>query len=74
MGINVMTVKELTEYLLKVDPDMEVLVDGYEGDYDPIGHIHQKFVKPHSKPEWYYGKYEEGTGNNCRLVLLLSRN
>lgn len=69
-----MTVRELTEYLLRIDPDIEVVVDGYEGDYDSIGHIHQKFVKPHSNPKWYYGKYEEGTGTNSRLVLLISRH
>lgn len=69
-----MTVKELTDYLTNINPDIDVVVDGYEDGYDPIGHIHQKFVKPHSDPAWYYGKYEEGTGENTRLVLLISRN
>jgi hypothetical protein len=73
MGFS-MTVRELTEYLLREDPDMEVLVDGYEGDFDPIGSIHQKFVMPHTKPQWYYGKLEEGTGTSCRVALVLSRN
>ena len=69
-----MTVRELTEYLLREDPDMEVLVDGYEGDFDPIGSIHHKFVIPHTKPQWYYGKLEEGTGKNSKVVLILSRH
>lgn len=69
-----MTVKELIDYLSKENPDIDVLVDGYEGDYDPIGHIHHKLVKPHSNPAWYYGKYEEGTGSSSRLALILSRN
>lgn len=69
-----MTVKELIDYLSKENPDIEVLVDGYEEGFDPIGHIHHKFVKPHSDPAWYYGKYEEGTGSSSRLVLVLSRN
>ena len=69
-----MTVKELTDYLLNINPDIEVVVDGYEGDYDPIGRIHQKFVKPHSHPAWYYGKYEEGVGEHSRLVLVISRH
>ncbi len=66
-----MTVRELTEYLLRIDPDMEVVVNGYEDGFDPIAGVHQKFVKPYSNPQWYYGKYEEGTQ---KLVLLLSRN
>jgi hypothetical protein len=69
-----MTVRELTEYLLREDPDMEVLVDGYEGDYDHIGTIHHKFVKPHSNPAWYYGELEEGTGTSSRVALVLSRH
>ena len=69
-----MTVKELTEYLANINPDIEVVVNGYEDGYDPIGHLHQKFIKPYSNPAWYYGKYEEGTGENCRLVLLISRH
>ena len=68
-----MTVKELTEYLLREDPDTEVLVDGYEEGFDHIGHIYHKFVKPHSHPAWYYGKLEEGTGNNSRVALVISR-
>jgi hypothetical protein len=69
-----MTVKELIEYLTKEDPNMEVLVDGYEDDYDPIGHIHHKFIKPHSDPVWYYGKFEEGTGKDSRVALVISRH
>ena len=69
-----MTVRELTEYLLRVDPDMEVVVNGYEDGFDPIANIHQKFAKPQSNPKWYYGKYEEGTGKYGKLVLLLSRH
>lgn len=69
-----MIVQELIDYLSKVNPDMEVLVDGYEGDYDHIGHIYHKVVKPNSNPAWYYGKLEEGTGEGSRLALVLSRH
>lgn len=68
-----MTVRELTEYLLREDPDMEVLVNGYEDGFDPVGHICHKFVKPYSNPAWYYGKFEEGTGSDSRVALLISR-
>jgi len=69
-----MTVKELTEYLLREDPDMEVLVDGYEDGFDPIGQIHHKFVKECSNPQWYYGEYEEGSGSSSKIALVLSRH
>lgn len=69
-----MTAKDLIDYLLKVQPDMEVLVDGYEADYDSIRHIHHKVVKPHSHPAWYYGNFEEGVGEECKVALVLSRH
>jgi hypothetical protein len=69
-----MTVKELIDYLSKENPNMEVLVNGYEDGYDLIGHIHHKFVKPHSDPAWYYGKFEEGTGKDSRVALIISRH
>ena len=69
-----MTVRELTEYLLREDPDMEVLVDGYEDGFDPVGKVYHKFVKPYSDPAWYYGKYEENTDSGSQLVLVVSRH
>lgn len=69
-----MTVRELTEHLLRIDPDIEVVVNGYEDGFDPVANLHQKFVKPCTNPKWYYGKYEEGTGSNSKLALLISRH
>ena len=69
-----MTVKELIDYLSKENPDIDVLVNGYEGGYDNIGHIVHKIVIPNSNPAWYYGKYEEGAGSSSREVLILTRN
>lgn len=68
-----MTVRELTEYLLREDPDTEVLVNGYEDGFDPISRVCHKFVKPHSNPAWYYGKYEENSDFGSNLTLVLSR-
>jgi hypothetical protein len=70
MGFN-MTVRELTEYLLREDPDMEVTVNGYEDGLDSINNIFHKLVKPHSNPQWYYGKYEECVSG--KVVIVLSR-
>jgi hypothetical protein len=69
-----MTVKELTEHLLRLDPDIEIVVNGYEDGFDPVANLHQKFIRPNSNPKWYYGKYEEGTGKKSKLALLISRH
>jgi len=67
-----MTVRELTEILLRTDPDIEVVVDGYEDGLDPVARVVHKFIKPYPEPCWYYGKYEEN--DNGQPVLLISRN
>ena len=67
-----MTVRDLTEILLRTDPDIEVVVDGYEDGYDSVGRVVHKFVKIYSDPNWYYGKYEES--DSGQPVLLISRN
>jgi hypothetical protein len=67
-----MTVKELIEFLSKEDPDMEVVVDGYEGGFCPVGLIHRQFVKEDPNPEWYYGKYEQATSDG-KVVLVIPR-
>ena len=54
-----MTVKELTEYLSKLDPDLRVFTRGYEGGYEDArmrDRIHD-FHLNHYK-EWYMGPHE----------------
>ena len=68
-----MTVKELTEYLLKENPDMEVVVVGYEGGFDPIKTIFKKYVDEMPDHAWYDGLYEESHGETSKLVLVLPR-
>lgn len=54
-----MKVKELIEKLNTLDPEMLVLVDGYEGGYAAL--VAADLIKvsgPYERP-WYYGEYED---------------
>lgn len=53
-----MKVKELIKVLQKIDPEMLVLVDGYEGGYD-IPHTELIPVTGPHHTEWYYGNYKD---------------
>ena len=68
-----MTVKELIEYLSRENPDMEVVVCGYEGGFDPINTIYKKFVKEDPDAKWYYGRYDETQQLGGKTVLVLPR-
>lgn len=68
-----MTVKELTEYLSKENPDIEVVVIGYENGFDSIKTIYKKYVKEMPNHAWYDGHYEESNGGRGKLVLVLPR-
>jgi hypothetical protein len=54
-----MKVKELIKILQKLDPEILVLVDGYEGGYAiPVGTKQIEVCGPF-KREWYYGEYDD---------------
>jgi hypothetical protein len=54
-----MKVKELIERLKTLDPEMLVLVDGYEGGYAaPVAADLIKVSGPYERPR-YYGEYED---------------
>jgi hypothetical protein len=55
-----MTVQELIEKLQKLDPMLEVYVEGYEGGYDDLYKIeHIEVCRDFYTEEWYYGNHEE---------------
>jgi len=68
-----MTVKELINYLSQENPDLEVLVDGYEEGFDPIANIEHKYVQPHSDPKSYHGEFEESNQPSYQKALIFSR-
>lgn len=54
-----MTVKELTEYLSKLDPELRVFTKGYEGGYEDARTRESTFdfTLDHYQ-EWYMGPHE----------------
>lgn len=54
-----MKVKELIDQLQSLDPELDVLVYGYEGGYESITSVSepQDFVLDWNT-EWYYGPHE----------------
>lgn len=54
-----MKVKWLIEELQKCDPDMMVVVSGYESGVDELSKIKRIDVALNVNTDWYYGKHEE---------------
>ena len=54
-----MNVKELIAELQKCDPDMMVVIHGYEGGVNEVGLVEGVGVKLNANTAWYYGKHEE---------------
>ena len=54
-----MKVKELIEELKKLDPELMVVVDGYEGGVSELNTCGETTVKLDVNSEWWYGKHEE---------------
>jgi hypothetical protein len=76
-----MKVKELIALLEKEDPELQVVVDGYEGGYDSLKKIQNvcilenqhKLKEPSSL--WYIGEYKECVyGDISETAILLPRS
>ena len=68
-----MTVKELIDYLSQENPDMEVVVNGYEDGFDPIKTPYKKSVNEVPDAKWYNGLYNESYNIMGKIVLVLPR-
>jgi hypothetical protein len=54
-----MTVQELIEKLQTFDPNMLVVVDGYEGGVSEAEHVSvADIILDYNKDQWYCGKHE----------------
>ena len=53
-----MKVKELIETLSQLDPELMVVVAGYEGGVDEMDKYELCDVELNVNTEWYYGKHE----------------
>jgi hypothetical protein len=53
-----MKVKELIETLSQLDPELMVVIIGYEGGVDEMDKYELCDVELNVNTEWYYGKHE----------------
>lgn len=53
-----MNVKQLIEKLSTYDPEMMVIVSGYEGGVTEVTEIDKRKIKLNVNTEWWYGKHE----------------
>lgn len=53
-----MKIKELIEQLQQFDPEMLVMVEGYEGGIASPSKPYQTPIRLNVHEEWYYGKHE----------------
>ena len=70
-----MKVLELTNLLLHLDPDMIVVISGYEGGLTEIVSAEEKRVNGKNR-EWWLGEYKETTldDSDGKKVLRLIGN
>jgi hypothetical protein len=70
-----MKIKELIEQLKKYDPEMLVVVNGYEGGRDDINKITEEILIEEENYPWYEGKYsyfEEKEDNPDRAIKAIT--
>ena len=53
-----MKVKELIELLSQMNPELMVVIGGYEGGVDEIDKFEMCDIELNVNTEWYYGKHE----------------
>jgi len=58
-----MKVSELIEKLQALDPDLRVVVDGYEGGVKDASYVTVEEIALNVNEEWYYGEHETTYAN-----------
>lgn len=54
-----MRVIDLIERLQQFDPELPVLVEGYEGGCNDMGNVFEIDIIRDANSEWYYGAHEK---------------
>ena len=54
-----MTVNELIEKLKTFNPNLPVIINGYERGYNDLENVNQIEIILNVNHEWYYGKHED---------------
>jgi hypothetical protein len=52
-----MNVKQLIEKLQTFDPELIVVINGYEGGVEEINHAEKTRINLNANTEWYYGDH-----------------
>lgn len=70
-----MTVQELIDKLSAFEPEMTVLVSGYEDGYHPVGSVVIRRVILDPQHGWYEGPYKDPRGDDKSgdIMLYLTR-
>ena len=63
-----MKVKELIEVLSQLDPELMVVVAGYEGGVNEVSDYGLCDIELNVNDEWYYGKHEVLSDNQLEKV------
>lgn len=68
-----MTVKKLIECLALEDPELRVVVQGYEGGYDEVDSTHLVPIikNKHKQDKWWDGEFLEVVVDDADEVALL---
>ena len=70
----VMNVKQLIEKLSAYDPEMMVIVSGYEGGVNEAEYAADVKIKLNVYTEWYYGKhdvtYSDADPFDCKAIYI----
>ena len=72
-----MKVKELIKFLENYDPEMRVVVDGYESGFDEVTKLYQVGIEPNPKAaeKYWEGEFKEVIVDDADdTALLLPRN
>ena len=55
---NPITAHDLIQILLHFDPDLEILIPGYEGGFANIHGVKKENLLTNVNDEWYYGPHD----------------
>lgn len=69
-----MKIRELIAKLQMCDPEMMVVIRGYEGGYDEATGADKIAIKLNyydSKKEWYYGRHEEAENDEIPDIMAI---
>ena len=66
-----MKVKQLIKQLQKLDPELRVVIRGYEGGVDDAIRLEEYMVKLDVNEAWYYGAHETSDDADTPVVEIV---